>query len=66
MPRPFRNLVRESLAADPAFRAALRQEAIDAIRSGDAETSRTMLRDYLQEDVPAEATQPAGAEASSA
>ena len=57
MTRPFRDLVRESLAADPDFRAALRREAIHAIRSGDAETGRAMLRDYRQEDVPAEAAE---------
>jgi hypothetical protein len=62
MNRPFRDLVHETLAADPEFRAALRREAIDAIHSGDAETGRAMLRDYLQEDTLAEAAALAGAE----
>ena len=32
---------------NPAFRDALRAEALDAIRTGDIETGRSMLRKYF-------------------
>lgn len=48
----FTDIVLENMARDPAFRAALRREALDCLREGDIATGRDMLRDYFNEDLP--------------
>jgi DNA-binding phage protein len=45
--RDFKETVRDRAQADPAFRAALLSEAIDLLLSGDVETGRALLRDYI-------------------
>ena len=48
----FDELVRRDLAADPKLRIALHREALDAIRSGDVATGRSILYKYFGETVP--------------
>lgn len=43
--RPFRDTVRERAQMDPGFRAALREEAAQALRDGDVQTAESLLRD---------------------
>jgi len=45
--RSFRATVRERTARDPAFRAALFQEAVQTLIEGDVDTARTVLRDFI-------------------
>ena len=50
---PFDDLVRQRMAAEPAFRDAVREEALDAIRRGDELTGCLMLMCYCGETDPA-------------
>ena len=43
-----RELIEEYIASDPAFREALIQEAIETMLTGDVETGKTILRDYIK------------------
>ena len=52
MTRPFSDLVRVSMAKDPGFGAALRQEALEAIQSGEIELGRSILLIYFGESLP--------------
>ncbi len=45
--RDFKETVRDRAQADPVFRAALMSEAIELLLSGDVETGRSLLRDYI-------------------
>jgi DNA-binding phage protein len=45
--RDFKESVRDRAQSDPAFRAALMSEAIELLLSGDVETGRALLRDYI-------------------
>lgn len=45
--RDFKETVRDRAQSDPAFRAALLSEAIELLLSGDVETGRGLLRDYI-------------------
>jgi DNA-binding phage protein len=45
--RDFKETVRDRAQADPAFRGALMSEAIELLLSGDVETGRSLLRDYI-------------------
>lgn len=45
--RDFKDTVRDRAQTDPAFRAALLSEALDLLISGDVETGRALLRDYI-------------------
>ena len=45
--REFCETVRERAQADPAFRVALLTEAAEAIVTGEADTARALLRDYI-------------------
>lgn len=45
--RDFKETVRARAADDPAFRAALLSEAVEAFLGGDVETGKTVLRDYI-------------------
>ena len=46
-----RELIDGYIANDPAFREALIQEAVEAMLSGDIETGKTILRDYIKATV---------------
>ena len=43
-----RELIDGYITADPAFREALIQEAVEAMLAGDVETGKTILRDYIK------------------
>ncbi len=45
--RSFNRTVQERAARDPAFRAALFDEAINGLFSGDADTAKAALRAYI-------------------
>ncbi|MEY2928079.1 MAG: hypothetical protein RL367_2556 [Pseudomonadota bacterium] len=45
--RKFRDTVRARVQADPAFRTALLTEAVNAILTGDTDTGKAVLRDYI-------------------
>src|ERR1700675_124931 len=49
--RSFKELVQHHVAADPAFAKALLREGIEAMLSGDVETGKTILRDYIKATV---------------
>ena len=49
--RSFKKLVQHHVAADPAFAEALLREGIEAMLSGDVETGKTVLRDYIKATV---------------
>jgi hypothetical protein len=51
MTKRFVEIVRESMAEDPAFRTALHREALECVRSGDIETGPARLHKFLDEDV---------------
>jgi DNA-binding phage protein len=45
--RDFKETVKARAACDPKFRAALLTEAVQEMLSGDGETGRAVLRDYI-------------------
>ena len=45
--RDFKETIRERAHRDAAFREALLKEAVDALLSGDVETGKIVLRDYI-------------------
>lgn len=45
--RSFKETVRARVQRDPDFRAALLTEGVDALLSGDVETGKAVLRDYI-------------------
>jgi DNA-binding phage protein len=47
----FKELVRENIAKDPAFRDALLREAIEAMLAGEVDVGRAVLRDYIKDTV---------------
>ncbi|OGP26916.1 MAG: transcriptional regulator [Deltaproteobacteria bacterium GWA2_57_13] len=49
--RDFKETIQERARRDAAFREALLKEAIDALLSGDMETGKTVLRDYINATV---------------
>ena len=49
--RSFKELVRKRVREDPAFGAALLREEIDAMLSGDVDTGKAILRDYIKATV---------------
>jgi hypothetical protein len=44
----FKQLVQKQVAADPAFGEALLRESMEAMLSGDLETGKALLRDYIK------------------
>ncbi len=44
----FRELVQKRIARDPAFRDALLREGIDTMLTGDIDTGKAILRDYIK------------------
>src|SRR2546429_3472067 len=49
--RDFKELVQKRIVSDPAFGEALLREGIDAMLSGDVDTGKTILRDYIKATV---------------
>jgi DNA-binding phage protein len=49
--RSLKKLVQHHVAKDPAFAEALLREGIDAMLTGDVETGKTILRDYIKATV---------------
>ena len=49
--KPFRELVQKQVKADKKFAEALLREGIDAMLSGDVDTGKTILRDYIKATV---------------
>jgi DNA-binding phage protein len=45
--RSFKETVQARAKKEPAFRAALLTEAVEAFLSGDVETGKAVLRDYI-------------------
>ena len=62
--RSFAELVQRNAAADPDFAEALLREGIDSMLSGDVDTGKAILRDYIKATIgfeklgEATATQP--------
>ncbi len=49
--RPFRTTLRARIAVDPAFRGALLAEGVEALLTGDLDTGKAVLRDYVDATV---------------
>jgi hypothetical protein len=49
--RDFKELVQKRVASDAAFGEALLREGIDTMLSGDVETGKAILRDYIKATV---------------
>ncbi len=49
--REVQETIQERARRDAAFREALLKEAVDALLSGDVETGKTVLRDYINATV---------------
>ena len=49
--RSFKETVKARAESDAAFRAALFTEAVDLLLTGDIETGKTVLRDYINATV---------------
>lgn len=49
--RDFRETIQERARKDAVFREALLKEAVDALLSGDVETGKAVLRDYINATV---------------
>ena len=45
--RDFRVTVQERVRSDPRFRAALLSDAVEMLLSGDMETGKALLRDFI-------------------
>lgn len=45
--RSFKDVVRDRAQRDPSFRTALLSEAIEALGTGDAETAKSLIRDFI-------------------
>ena len=49
--RDFKQTIRARVRRDPAFRKELLREGIESFLSGDVETGKTVLRDYINATV---------------
>jgi hypothetical protein len=47
----FKELVRTRVADDPKFATALLREGVDALLSGDVDTGKSIIRDYIKATV---------------
>lgn len=50
--KSFKELVQSEVKADRTFAEALLREGVDAMLSGDVDTGRTILRDYIKTAAP--------------
>jgi DNA-binding phage protein len=48
MTKSFKALVQDRVLSDPGFAAALLREAIDTLLTGDLDTAKALLRDYIK------------------
>ena len=46
--KSFKELVQKRVAAEPAFGEALLRESVDTMLSGDVDTGKAILRDYIK------------------
>ena len=46
--RSFKELVQKRVASDPAFGEAMLREGIDVMLTGDVDTGKSILRDYIK------------------
>ena len=46
--RSFKTMVEERLASDPGIREALLRESVETMLTGDMETGKAALRDYIK------------------
>ncbi len=53
--RDFKETIKARVARDPAFREALLKEGVECLLSGDVETGKTILRDYINATIGFEA-----------
>jgi hypothetical protein len=53
--RDFKETIRARVERDPAFREALLKEGVECLLSGDVETGKTVLRDYINATIGFEA-----------
>lgn len=49
--RSFKELVQARVKRDPEFRRTLLEEGIEAFLAGDIDTSKTILRDYINASI---------------
>ena len=49
--KSFKDLVQSRVARDPAFAAALLREGVDTMLTGDVDTGKAILRDYIKATV---------------
>jgi len=49
--KSFKDLVQDRVARDPAFAAALLREGVDTMLTGDVDTGKAILRDYIKATV---------------
>jgi len=49
--RSFRDTVKARIERDPAFRDALLTEAVEVLLSGDVQTGKAVMRDYINATV---------------
>ena len=49
--RSFKELVQKRVASDPAFGEAMLREGIDTMLTGDVDTGKAILRDYIKATV---------------
>jgi DNA-binding phage protein len=49
--KSFKELVRKHVADDPAFAEALLREGVETMLSGDVDTGKAILRDYIKATV---------------
>jgi hypothetical protein len=59
--RDFKKLVRKRVASDPVFGKALLLEGVDTMLSGDVDTGKAILCDYIKATVGFERKRPAQA-----
>ncbi len=53
--RDFKETIQVCVERDPAFREALLKEGVECLLSGDVETGKTVLRDYINATIGFEA-----------
>ena len=53
--RDFKETIQARVERDPAFREALLKEGVECLLSGDIETGKTVLRDYINATIGFEA-----------
>ena len=53
--RDFKETIQARVERDPAFREALLKEGVECLLSGDVETGKTVLRDYINATIGFEA-----------